>query len=195
VPHVKFCNGCDRSFLLSELKAGRCAPCRRAYEKERLQREPRRRICSLKRWQDTREAVKRRDGYACIRCGSSERLEVHHRVKLRFARNPYDLGNLETLCLWCHRKVERGEAALFPSTDWRDPAQSRFLSPDSDEQAKGRLFEPAGLTSAAREPRKKLGEKENSPRNKATWRETRRALREHGRSGDWVLVNPTDEAA
>jgi 5-methylcytosine-specific restriction endonuclease McrA len=100
---LRLCPGCSQPTRT----AGRCADCRRQYERERNLTQPRRRIRNLKRWQQTREAVKRRDGYACLACGATAPLEVHHRVKLRFVADPYDQSNLETLCISCHRKKDR----------------------------------------------------------------------------------------
>lgn len=104
---LRLCSGCSRGVPPAELKQSRCAECRREYERKRNANDPRRRLRNLKRWQETREAVKQRDNYACRECGASERLEVHHRVKLRFVADPYDMSNLETVCPSCHRKKDR----------------------------------------------------------------------------------------
>jgi 5-methylcytosine-specific restriction endonuclease McrA len=45
--------------------------------------------------------VFRRDGFACVRCGSKTDLELHHLIKKDVARN------LVTLCAPCHDEVER----------------------------------------------------------------------------------------
>ena len=50
-----------------------------------------------------------RDGEACIKCSSKEKLEVHHFTKLTTFDNPNDahyLENLGLLCFNCHREVE-----------------------------------------------------------------------------------------
>lgn len=75
-----------------------------------------------RRWMD---AIKARDG-ACLRCGSSDDLESHHKVELaeliqlcgiksrddarRHAIVLWDLTNGETLCRACHR-AEHGRMA------------------------------------------------------------------------------------
>jgi 5-methylcytosine-specific restriction endonuclease McrA len=104
---LKLCSRCARAFPPQDLKQSRCAACNREHERERYEREPRRRIRNSVKWQQTREAVKRRDGFACRRCGATEPLEVHHIIRLRFAANPFDLENLETLCVRCHRQENR----------------------------------------------------------------------------------------
>jgi 5-methylcytosine-specific restriction endonuclease McrA len=53
-------------------------------------------------------AVKRRDGFACKRCGSTDHLHAHHIVP--FADNQdiaTDVANGETLCDLCH-SIEHG---------------------------------------------------------------------------------------
>jgi 5-methylcytosine-specific restriction endonuclease McrA len=57
-----------------------------------------------------RAAVLERDGHACVRCGSAECLEVHHKVPAR-AGGSTSLENLVTLCFDCHLGAERGDYA------------------------------------------------------------------------------------
>lgn len=57
-------------------------------------------------WYRNRKVVLERDNYRCVRCGSENRLHVHHRN----GWNPDDISthepdNLETLCASCHRKL------------------------------------------------------------------------------------------
>jgi 5-methylcytosine-specific restriction endonuclease McrA len=76
------------------------------------------------RWPALRLAAKRRDRWACVKCGSRLRLEVDHvepatrRPDLLLA-----LGNLQTLCRSCHIDKTRHEqaAAFCPKrAAWRD---------------------------------------------------------------------------
>ena len=60
----------------------------------------RRKINSGWDWGKRRAAVRTRDG-ACVRCGSTDRLQVHHRVPVAEGGGN-DLGNLELLCHRCH---------------------------------------------------------------------------------------------
>jgi 5-methylcytosine-specific restriction endonuclease McrA len=58
-------------------------------------------------YDEWREAVFKRDGYKCQKCGSSEKLQAHH-VK-PFINNPHlvvVLDNGITLCEDCHRDVD-----------------------------------------------------------------------------------------
>jgi 5-methylcytosine-specific restriction endonuclease McrA len=55
-------------------------------------------------WRRQRKLALRRDRYRCVRCGLAGKLEVDH-VDGN-ARND-DLGNLQTLCVNCHRDKHR----------------------------------------------------------------------------------------
>lgn len=64
-------------------------------------------------WDEQREKALERDGHECYRCGSTETLNVHHKVPMRnFDRDrprwyerANELANLVTLCATCHRTV------------------------------------------------------------------------------------------
>lgn len=58
-----------------------------------------------------REAVKERDGWRCVWCGSDEFLEVDHIIST-YMNGSNDLGNLQTLCRSCHRKKTSADAAI-----------------------------------------------------------------------------------
>lgn len=48
-------------------------------------------------------AVKKRDGYKCVRCGSTTKLEAHHiKHKKNEPKSAFDVSNGETLCDQCH---------------------------------------------------------------------------------------------
>ncbi len=52
-----------------------------------------------RRWQRVRQAVSRRDGFHCQKCGkSSGRLEVHLFQALKNGGAPYDLANRQAFC-------------------------------------------------------------------------------------------------
>jgi len=62
-------------------------------------------------WQNRRRQILARDGYRCLRCGSSGNLNVHHRQYHIIARTgkfrkPWDYKghNLVTLCNECHQR-------------------------------------------------------------------------------------------
>jgi len=105
MPHLHVCPKCSR---LHNGK-GRCSTCAR----------PARQGTSLynsARWQKLRAIVRARDG-ACVRCGTTERLSVHHR---NGDHTDNRMENLETLCLRCHGETDGGKAAGRFS-DKRDP--------------------------------------------------------------------------
>ncbi len=51
-----------------------------------------------KRWARARRNVLDRDGWRCLNCGRAGRLEVDHVIALRNGGEPWDMGNLQTLC-------------------------------------------------------------------------------------------------
>ena len=54
-----------------------------------------------------RESVLIRDGYACVWCGATERLEADHiKPKVVFPDLKYDVDNGRTLCNPCHRTTD-----------------------------------------------------------------------------------------
>lgn len=55
------------------------------------------------RYGGNREKCFERDGYKCVRCGSTKQLVPHHKDGSGQTDNPnHDLDNLETLCRKCH---------------------------------------------------------------------------------------------
>lgn len=58
-------------------------------------------------WLRVRKLALKRDG-RCVRCASTDRLEVHHKTYERLGRE--ELADVETLCRACH-KAEHGRAA------------------------------------------------------------------------------------
>lgn len=67
---------------------------------QRGQAERRRRYGSA--WRTQRQRILNRDGNACVYCGTSDRLEVHHLVD---TDTPLD-AQLVTLCYRHHRAIE-----------------------------------------------------------------------------------------
>lgn len=57
-----------------------------------------------RRWQKLRAAHLARQP-ACVACGSTDRLEVHHIVPVAEGGGMLDARNLETRCLRCHSRV------------------------------------------------------------------------------------------
>ena len=59
-----------------------------------------------RRWEKVRKVVFERDGWRCLVCLGSGRLECHHRQALADGGKPYALENLETRCRSCHLSAE-----------------------------------------------------------------------------------------
>lgn len=57
-------------------------------------------------WDEARLKALERDAFQCRRCGSTERLHVHHIVEWKETQDN-GLENLETLCTTCHFKHHR----------------------------------------------------------------------------------------
>lgn len=54
-----------------------------------------------------RKLVLERDGHACVRCGSKEKLHVHHKGE----STDHRVEMMETLCELCHPVAERERLA------------------------------------------------------------------------------------
>ena len=77
-------------------RGSRCSRCTR----RRDDWQARRKIESGWKWGELRSVVRARDR-VCVRCGSVDRLQVHHRVPLRDGGSN-ELLNLELLYARCH---------------------------------------------------------------------------------------------
>lgn len=61
-------------------------------------------------------AAKERDGFSCVRCGSTHKLQIHHEIPVSVllgADNEfliYEIDNLITLCKTCHMKYAHAGA-------------------------------------------------------------------------------------
>ena len=59
------------------------------------------------RWLEFRKRVYEKDGYRCTICNTKDRpLNAHHRF-YEDNKEPweYNVGNLDTLCNWCHESI------------------------------------------------------------------------------------------
>lgn len=64
------------------------------------------------RWHEAKRQCHERDGWACVRCGSTDRLQADHIVRLSEAPElAFDVDNLQTLCgtpiTGCHQAKEK----------------------------------------------------------------------------------------
>ena len=81
-----------------------------------------------KAWKRLRAAALARDGRRCRRCGKAGILEVDHVRPVRAGGDPFELGNVQTLCRGCHIAKTRAEAPPVPAavTAWRDLVAERL---------------------------------------------------------------------
>lgn len=83
-------------------------------------------VCRSKRWPALRLAAKRRDGFACVKCGAVGSLEVDHIKPVRDAPElSFELSNLQTLCIRCHSRKTQLECGFGNEVSparaaWRD---------------------------------------------------------------------------
>ncbi len=75
---------------------------------------------------ELKTAIKERDSYRCVHCGSTHRLETHH-YKIDVAkRGPTAYWNLGTLCKYCHHLVTDCGYVLAGGPgrwEWIEPAE------------------------------------------------------------------------
>lgn len=85
-----------------------------------------------------KRAVIERDGGRCVKCGSTDKLEVDHKVPI-LGGGSDDFGNLQTLCRKCHQCKTKVDIATYRSemrnrimegkgTSVREPFWKRALS-------------------------------------------------------------------
>lgn len=55
-------------------------------------------------WEDVRQKVFEKYGHKCVRCGSIEQIEVHHKIPLKDG-GTNDIDNLIPICRSCHQNV------------------------------------------------------------------------------------------
>jgi 5-methylcytosine-specific restriction endonuclease McrA len=70
---------------------------------------------ATREWKDIKNAVIRKDGYKCQRCGSKRDLVVHH-IQPRNDGGADIESNLKTVCKPCHIKEHRELAATRGGT-------------------------------------------------------------------------------
>ena len=122
----RYCSRCGQPYEPVGRSTGKCRQCQRIYERDKSRHRRERRTRNCVRWQQARAAARRGGGERCRRCGSADRLEVHHIVPLSAGGQPFALSNLITLCSRCHHDVERGretvvaKARSHPSPGFRE---------------------------------------------------------------------------
>jgi 5-methylcytosine-specific restriction endonuclease McrA len=83
------------------------------------------RVTATRRWQVLRHAILERDGWACVVCGTTRRLEVDHIQPVRARPDlAYSPANLQVLCASHHTAKTRLEVGHKPVSEdrqaWRD---------------------------------------------------------------------------
>lgn len=63
-------------------------------------------------WEAVRTAVINRDGKRCTKCGSTKRLQAHHKTYEHHGKEHLHLGDLTTLCQPCHKAVHKRQKSL-----------------------------------------------------------------------------------
>jgi len=100
---ARLCPSCG--VVLPGGSQGRCARCARPQRPGSSRPE-----LDRSAWQKLRRAARLRDGDRCVRCGSTERLSVHHAVP-----GSNLLNDLVTLCSRCHGREHRRKKDLETS--------------------------------------------------------------------------------
>ena len=84
----------------------------------------------FKRWRVVRLKALDRDGWKCVLCSKSGRLEVDHRVAMDVGGAVYELQNIQSLCRPCHfqkTRKEREVKVTHPEVQaWRKLIASRI---------------------------------------------------------------------
>jgi len=99
VPLLTLCTACGQA--MPRGGGARCAECAAAHRRQttaRRNKRPQIRFWTSPEWRRVRAEVIRRDGDECRRCGSRERLTVHHETYAA----PLDPTTCVTLCARCH---------------------------------------------------------------------------------------------
>jgi 5-methylcytosine-specific restriction endonuclease McrA len=118
---ARICSACGA--ILSADTRGRCGRCAKPHRSGSSRPE-----INTSEWQKLRRAARLRDGNRCVRCGSAERLSVHHAVQ-----GSNLLDDLLTLCSRCHarkhgRKPSAGEAVFLETNPSRPHARPTRVS-------------------------------------------------------------------
>lgn len=99
---MRICRLCSKEFEEQTLGNWYCCEECRTKARKRSKEESRRRRTAGGNY----NAVLERDGNKCRRCGTTEKLQVHHIDKSGKSDNPNnDLSNLITLCKSCHARL------------------------------------------------------------------------------------------
>lgn len=83
------------------------------------------------RWDALRQQALRRDGWKCVECRGTYRLEIDHIEPVRHRPDlSYEISNLQTLCSCCHTRKTRQEIghpeAKPEVVEWRKLLKSRI---------------------------------------------------------------------
>lgn len=82
-------------------------------------------------WRVFRAMALERDDYKCVICGSTDRIQVHHKIPYRYSKS-HNLNNLITLCRSCHSREEilvNKQYALGLKSRWKKNQTSVVVEP------------------------------------------------------------------
>jgi 5-methylcytosine-specific restriction endonuclease McrA len=120
-------------------RAGKCQAYERTKSRERRASSAAVKTRDSRTWQRARALPKQRDGGRCVRCGASERLEVHHLVAMEQGGERFMLSNLVTLCRSCHEDEEREAKSAF--LELRSPTHSPDNSREKASRSRWKFVE------------------------------------------------------
>lgn len=91
-----------------------------------MNKEEYRKLLLTKEWKSKRQSILERDSYKCTRCGSIDKLNIHH-IKYIRGRNAWEYDNslLITLCYKCHSEIH--------NRSWEKDKKETFIMIHSTE--------------------------------------------------------------
>lgn len=63
-------------------------------------------------WNLLRKTAKRRDKHKCVKCGARRKLQVDHIKPIHRGGEEFNLENLQTLCIVCHKIKTQGDISF-----------------------------------------------------------------------------------
>lgn len=83
-------------------------------------------------WKEIKSLVLKRDGNKCIKCGSSNSLQIHHTTYVNIFNEVENLDDLITLCSKCHMEEHNIEVCINDSDDFALNINNEFIMQNTD---------------------------------------------------------------